>query len=81
MSTTITKIGNSQGVRINKTILEKLDLSVNDKVNIDIKDNKIIIEKKKEKHNNIYELFANYKNDNIGEALVLDDEAVGNEIW
>lgn len=81
MSTTITKIGNSKGVRINKAILDKLDLNVNDKVNIDIVDDKIIIEKLKEKNNNIYELFANYKNDNIVEALVLDDEAVGNEIW
>ena len=81
MSTTITKIGNSQGIRINKTILDKLELNVNDKVNIDIKDNKIIIEKQKNKYNNIHELFANYKDDGIREALALDNEAVGNEIW
>lgn len=56
MSTIITKIGNSEGTRINKTILEKMDLAVNDKVNIDIKDNKIVI--KKEKRNTI--IYMNY---------------------
>lgn len=56
MSTIITKIGNSEGTRINKTILEKMNLAVNDRVNIDIKNNKIVI--KKEKRNAI--IYMNY---------------------
>lgn len=81
MSTTITKIGNSQGIRINKKILNEMGLNINDRVNIDIKDNKIIIEKEKKKYNNIHELFANYEDDGVREDLALDNDTVGNEIW
>ena len=44
MTVTISKWGNSQGFRIPKDILDKLNLAVGDLVNISQKDNKLIIE-------------------------------------
>ena len=50
MIVTISKWGNSQGFRVPKDILDKLNLAVGDLVNISQKDNKLIIEPvKKEK--------------------------------
>ncbi len=44
MTATISKWGNSQGLRFPKDIMKDLHLSIGDKVNIFIKDNKAIIE-------------------------------------
>ena len=44
MTVTISKWGNSQGLRFPKDIMKDLHLAVGDKVNIFIKDNKAIIE-------------------------------------
>jgi antitoxin MazE len=43
MTAMISKWGNSQGLRVSKEILESLHLSVGDKVNVHVKDEKIII--------------------------------------
>ena len=57
MTVTISKWGNSQGFRVPKDILDKLNLAVGDLVNISQKDNKLIIEPaKKEKKYSIDEL-------------------------
>ena len=45
MNTTIQKWGNSQGVRIPKSILEAVSFKTNDRVDITAEDNKIIIRK------------------------------------
>lgn len=79
MSTTITKIGNSQGIRLKKSMLEKIGLNVNDEVNVELIDNKIIIEKVKP--GTMSELFADYVDDGIREPLIFDDETVGKELW
>jgi antitoxin component of MazEF toxin-antitoxin module len=83
MSSTITKIGNSQGVRISKAILKQLGLSVDDKVDITLcsESNRIIIEKATQEPQTIYELFDNYIDDGIREPLLLDFDDVGEEIW
>jgi len=44
MTATISKWGNSQGLRFPKDIMKDLHLAIGDKVNIFIKDNKAIIE-------------------------------------
>ncbi|MDL2211812.1 AbrB/MazE/SpoVT family DNA-binding domain-containing protein [Erysipelotrichaceae bacterium OttesenSCG-928-M19] len=87
MNGAIKKMGNSQGIRLNKTILEQLELNVNDEVSIEVVDKKIIIEKKQKQtkqrdRKNITELFAGYVADEIIDKVDFDDiEPVGKEIW
>ena len=47
MSTKIRKWGNSMGIRLPKTLMEKVNLSVNSEVEIECKNQKIIIFSKK----------------------------------
>jgi len=67
MTATISKWGNSQGLRFPKNILEELNLSVGDKIKLLIYNDKIILEpiKKSRKKYNINELVkqipSNYK--------------------
>ena len=44
MTTTISKWGNSQGLRFPKSILEELDLKIGDKLKFSIQNDKIILE-------------------------------------
>ena len=44
MTATISKWGNSQGVRFPKSVLKELNLSIGDKVKFLIQDDKIILE-------------------------------------
>ena len=44
MTTTISKWGNSQGLRVPKDVMKDLNLSVGDKVKISTENHKIIIE-------------------------------------
>ena len=75
----IQKWGNSHGIRIPKAVLEELKWRDNEKINLKIEKNKIIIEKN-ETRKNIKELFENYK----GKYAPIDidwGENVGDEIW
>lgn len=81
MSTIISTIDDNQTLIINKEMLDKVGLSINDEVSITIQDSKIIIEKSSSKNNDIYELFVEYEEDEMMEILVLDEEVVGKEIW
>ncbi len=80
MTVTISKWGNSQGFRIPKDILDKLNLAVGDLVNISQKDNKLIIEPaKKEKKYSIDELV-----NNLPKSYKASEEfssKSGSEIW
>jgi len=60
MTATISKWGNSQGLRFPKDIMKDLHLAIGDKVNIFVKDNKAVIEpiKKEKIKYNIEELVA-----------------------
>lgn len=80
MIVTISKWGNSQGFRIPKDILDKLNLAVGDLVNISQKDNKLIIEPaKKEKKYSIDELVSNLpKGYKASEEF---SSKSGSEIW
>ena len=80
MEAKLQKWGNSDGIRIPSTILKALNLKTNDKVNLTIEDEKIIISKLQNKSVSLEERFRNYK----GENLVNDfswDEAKGKELW
>ncbi|MDX9815190.1 MAG: AbrB/MazE/SpoVT family DNA-binding domain-containing protein [Sulfurimonadaceae bacterium] len=80
MIVTISKWGNSQGFRVPKDILDKLNLRVGDLVNISQKDNKLIIEPaKKEKKYSIDELV-----NNLPKGYKASEEfssKSGSEIW
>ena len=80
ITVTISKWGNSQGFRVPKDILDKLNLAVGDLVNISQKDNKLIIEPaKKEKKYSIDELV-----NNLPKGYKASEEfssKSGSEIW
>ncbi len=59
MITTIKKWGNSQGIRIPKSLLDKVQWSENEKLELNICKNKIILEKSP-KRKTIKELFADF---------------------
>ena len=58
MTVTISRWGNSQGLRFPKDIMKELSLSIGDKVNILIENHKIILEpiKQKREHYDINDL-------------------------
>lgn len=79
MTTTIQKWGNSQGIRIPKTILDTVQWKENEKIKIYTQGDKIIIEKL-ERRKTIKELFDNYEGNY--EPTEFDwGEPVGDEIW
>jgi len=79
MTTSIQKWGNSQGIRIPKSILDELKWKENEDVMIMVQDNKLIIEKT-EKRKNIKDLFKEY--DEKYEPIEIDwGEPMGDEIW
>lgn len=81
MTTTIQKWGNSQGVRIPKIILDDVNWSENEQIDIIVEDNKIIIKKAEDKkRKNIKELFEDY--DEEFEPENIDwGKPQGEEIW
>ena len=81
MTTTIQKWGNSQGIRIPKILLETVNWNEDEKIVILVEDNKLIIEKAKDKRRkNIKELFENYEGQY--EPIEIDwGSPEGEEIW
>jgi len=81
MTATISKWGNSQGLRFPKDIMKDLHLAIGDKVNIFIKDNKAIIEPIiEEKYKfDINELVAQIPADYKSSETMTS--VVGNEEW
>ncbi len=70
--------GNSQGIRIPKDILDKMQLKVSDVMNIEVKDNAIVL-RKQFVHKSFEERLAEYN----GEITVCDFDwgnPVGREI-
>ncbi|MDR2569197.1 MAG: AbrB/MazE/SpoVT family DNA-binding domain-containing protein [Oscillospiraceae bacterium] len=66
MTTTVQKWGNSQGVRLPKVILEELFIKENDRVDIIVNDNSIVIKKatrKRRAKKSLEERFENYNGD------------------
>ncbi len=76
---TIQKWGNSQGIRIPKSILKAVNWKADEELSVFTENDKIIIEPKK-KRKNIVELFENF----YGEYKPVEMEwgdPVGEEIW
>ena len=80
MTTTIQKWGNSQGIRIPKTILDTVNWKEDEQIIIIVDNGKLIMQKAKGKRKNIKELFEDYKEDY--EPIEVDwGEPKGEEIW
>ena len=58
----IQKWGNSQGIRLPKKILKDLGIDINDKIEISLNGEEIILKKIK-KYTNLDDLFKDYKGD------------------
>lgn len=80
MEIRIQKWGNSDGIRIPKSILKSLNVKTNDVLNIEQQDEKIIITIPKKKKISLAERFKNYNGDNLAKDFSWD-ESVGKEIW
>ena len=80
MTTTIQKWGNSQGVRLPKTLLDTVNWAEDEQIIIVADNGKIIMEKAKGRRKNIKELFENY--DKEYEPVEIDwGNPEGEEIW
>jgi len=87
MQTTIVKWGNSQGIRLHRSLLEMVNLTDNDKVEVIAEFDKIIIRKAKPKreHVSLRKRLKGWK----GKPYQLTDEdrafvnmkTVGEEVW
>ena len=80
MEIRLQKWGNSLGIRIPSTILKSLDLKSNDKINLDLDDDRIIITKAKKGKISLKERFNEYNGDDLAKEFNWDD-ARGREIW
>lgn len=79
MVTTIQKWGNSQGIRIPKFLLDAVNWSENEEIEVRAEEDKIIIQKT-EKRKNIMELFNDCEE--TYERVEVDwGETTGDEIW
>ena len=80
MEIRLQKWGNSLGIRIPSTILKSLDLKSNDKINLDLDDDRIIITKSKKSKISLKERFNEDNGDDLAKEFNWDD-ARGREIW
>lgn len=83
MQTTISKWGNSQGVRIPKELLDKVNLAQNDVVEVIADDENIIIKKSKKrtkKYKTIQERFQGFA-DAYDFEIINWGKPEGHEIW
>lgn len=80
MISTIKKWGNSQGLRLSKELLSGLGINIDDKVNIDIIDKKIVIYKIEDDALKLSDVFAEYEGRE--ETKEIDwGKPEGKEIW
>ena len=80
MEARLQKWGNSSGIRIPSNFLKSLNLKVNDKVELNYEEDKIIITRPQKEKISLEERFANYKGENLAKEFSWDD-AKGKEIW
>ena len=80
METKLQKWGNSDGIRIPSSYLKSLNLKTNDKVEINVENEKIVIYKVKASKISLKEEFEKYNGENLSKEFTWD-EPVGKEIW
>jgi len=80
MTVTVSQWGNSQGLRLPKDIVKKLDLTVGDRLEITTENNKVILKPiRKKKSYTINELVKKMPNDY--QATEEFTTPMGNEVW
>lgn len=79
MKVTIQKLRNSDEIRISGSILS-LNIKTNDILDIEQKDDKIVISIPKKKEIFLEERFKNYYGDNLSKKFSWDEPA-GKELW
>lgn len=80
MEARLQKWGNSVGIRIPHSILKELNLKINDWINIEKIDDRVIITKQITQKISLASRFKEYKGDNLAKEFSWDD-AKGKEIW
>ena len=80
MEVKIKKWGNSLGIRIPKNLLKSLNFEVNDILELNEENKKIIVSKSNKKKISLEKRFKEYKGDNCVKDFEWD-EARGDEIW
>lgn len=88
MNVTLQRWGNSQGIRIPKSILDELGYKENDKMEITTKEDTIILKKVKKKHRTVQERVVEFYAKPLDEIRLPKQEEeiktgkpVGEEIW
>ena len=86
MSVTLQRWGNSQGIRIPKSILNELGLKENDNFEITTSNNSIILTKSKKRHRTLQERVEAFYGKPINEIQIEQEDeiitsAVGEEVW
>lgn len=80
MEARLQKWGNSIGIRIPHSILKELNLKINDWINIEKVEDKVIITKQVKPKISLESRFKEYKGENLASDFSWD-EARGKEIW
>lgn len=81
ISATVTKWGNSQGLRLNQAVMEALNAKTGDKLDLNIEGNKVVITKSQpEEELTFQELFKDYDGTEFDTKIEIP-ERVGNEKW
>jgi len=80
MEAKLQKWGNSDGIRIPSSILKSLNIKINDILNIEEQENKIIISIPKKRKISLKDKFKEYNGENLAKDFSWD-ENIGREIW
>ena len=80
MEARLQKWGNSVGIRIPHSILKELNLKINDWINIEKVEDKVVITKQLTPKISLASRFNEYNGDNLAKEFSWDD-ATGKEIW
>lgn len=80
MESRLQKWRNSDGIRISSSILKSLKIKINDILNIEQVDDKIVISVPKRKKISLRDMFNEYKGDNLSKDFSWND-GVGKEVW
>ena len=82
VSVKIQRWGNSQGVRIPKHILASLKWQQDERIILNVQDNKLVMEQApRNRHKNIKELFKDFNPENYRPSELNWGEPVGDELW
>jgi antitoxin component of MazEF toxin-antitoxin module len=82
ITSVVSKWGNSQALRLPAEIMRRLELHTNDKVFLEVEDNKLTITKAPAPRKGTIEyLFKDYSGESFKTELVNPEEPAGKEQW